>query len=97
VRGAQRHHAVAFTRSADATTVLTAVTRLPLRLSGTVGIPTGLAWGDSQIMFPRSDVPRRWRCVLTGRVVETRITEEGAALLAREVFFTLPVALLIRE
>ena len=96
-RGAQRHHAVAFTRAADATTVLTAVTRLPLRLSGTVGIPTGLAWGDSQIMFPRSDVPRRWRCVLTGRVVETRITEEGAALLAREAFSTLPVALLIRE
>ena len=96
-RGPQERHAVAFTRSADATTVLTAVTRLPLQLSGTVGIPTGLAWGNSEFMFPRSDVPRRWRCVLTGRAVETQNAEGGAALLAREVFFALPVALLISE
>jgi (1->4)-alpha-D-glucan 1-alpha-D-glucosylmutase len=96
-RGPQRDHAVAFTRSGDAMTVLTAVTRLPLRLSGTVGIPTGLAWEDSEIMFPRSDVPRRWRCMLTGRAVETQHADAGAALLAREAFFTLPVALLISE
>jgi (1->4)-alpha-D-glucan 1-alpha-D-glucosylmutase len=96
-RGPQREHAVAFTRSADTTTVLTAVTRLPLRLSGTVGMPTGLAWGDSEIMFPRSDVPRRWRCVLTGRAVETHNAEGGAVLLAREAFFTLPVALLTSD
>ena len=96
-RGEQRDHALAFSRSADGATVVTAVTRLPVRLSGTVGIPTGLAWGDSQIMFPRSDVPSRWRCALTGRTVETQNAEGGAALLARDAFFTLPVALLIGE
>ena len=77
--------------------MVTAVTRLPMALSGTVGIPTGLAWGDSEIMFPRSDVPRRWRCALTGRAVETQHAEGDAALLAREVFLTLPVAVLIGE
>ena len=82
---------------ADGATVLTAVTRLPLGLSGTVGIPTGLAWTDSEIMFPRSDVPRRWRCALTGRTVETQTAEGGTALLARDAFLTLPVALLIGE
>ena len=96
-RGAVQAHAFAFSRSFEATTVLAAVTRLPARLSGTVGIPTGLAWGDSEIMFPRSDVPRRWRCALTGRAVETQHAEGGAALLAREVFLTLPVAVLIGE
>ncbi len=96
-RGDQQAHALAFTRFADGATVLTAVTRLPVGLSGTVGIPTGLAWGDSEIMFPRSDVPRRWRCALTGRTVETENAEGGATLLVRDAFLTLPVALLIGE
>ncbi len=97
IRGERAAHAIAFTRSFEGATVVVAVTRLPVRLSGTVGIPTGLAWGDSEIMFPRSDVPRRWRCALTGRAVETQNAEGGATLLAREVFLTLPVAVLIGE
>ena len=96
-RGPQHQHALAFARSADQVMVVTAVTRLPVGLSGTVGIPTGLAWAGSEIMFPRSDVPRRWRCVLTGRTVETHNAEGGTALLARDAFLTLPVALLIGE
>ena len=96
-RGERRGHALAFSRSSAGATVVAAVTRLPLRLSGTVGIPTGLAWGDTEIMFPRRDAPRRWRCALTGRAAETKNAEGGAALLAREVFLTLPVALLIGE
>ena len=96
-RGERAAHALAFSRSLEGAMVVAAVTRLPVRLSGTVGIPTGLAWGDSEIMFPRSDVPRRWRCALTGRAVETQNAEVGAALLAREVFLTLPVAVLIDE
>jgi malto-oligosyltrehalose synthase len=96
-RGERQTHAFAFSRSFEEATVVAAVTRLPVRLSGTVGIPTGLAWGDSEIMFPRSDVPRRWRCALTGRTVETQNAEGGAVLLAREVFLTLPVAVLIGE
>lgn len=96
-RGDRQQHAFAFSRAAGGVTTVTAVTRLPLALSGTVGIPTGLAWGDSSIIFPRSDVPHRWRCALTGLTVETQEAEGGAALLAREVFLTLPVALLIGE
>lgn len=96
-RGERGAHAFAFSRASEGAAVVVAVTRLPVRLSGTVGIPTGLAWGDSEIMFPRSEVPRRWRCALTGRAVETQNAEGGAALLAREVFLTLPVAVLIGE
>jgi (1->4)-alpha-D-glucan 1-alpha-D-glucosylmutase len=95
--GERQAHALAFSRSIEGATIVAAVTRMPVRLSGAIGIPTGLAWGDTAIMFPRSDVPRRWRCALTGRAVETQNAEDGAALLAREVFLTLPVALLIRE
>ena len=96
-RGTLGSHAVAFSRSAGEATVIAAVTRRPAGLSGTVGIPTGLAWEDSAIIFPRSDVPHRWRCALTGLTVETHTIQGGAALLAREVFLTLPVALLIGE
>ena len=96
-RGDRRQHAFAFRRAAAEATVVTAVTRHPVGLSGTVGIPTGLAWGDCAIIFPRGDVPHRWRCALTGRTVETHSIQGGAALLAREVFLTLPVALLIGE
>ena len=94
-RGEKRRHAFAFRRGADADSVVMAVTRLPVALSGTRSIPTGLAWGDSAIIFPGRDVPPRWRCALTGLTVETQETKDGTALLAREVFLTLPVALLI--
>jgi (1->4)-alpha-D-glucan 1-alpha-D-glucosylmutase len=94
-RGEKQRHAFAFTRASEGVTVLTAVTRLPLSLSGTGAIPTGLAWGGSAIIFPGSDVPHRWRCALTGLAVETQTDEGRAELQAREVFSTLPVALLI--
>ena len=94
-RGEKQRHAFAFTRASDDGTVLTAVTRLPLTLSDTATIPTGLAWGDSAIIFPRGDAPHRWRCALTGHAVETQKANAGPVLLAREVFSTLPVALLI--
>ena len=79
----------------DSATLTATLTRLPVSLSGTAAIPTGLAWGQSAIIFPGTDVPRRWWCALTGRTVETQKAEGSAALLAREVFLTLPVALLV--
>jgi (1->4)-alpha-D-glucan 1-alpha-D-glucosylmutase len=94
-RGEKQRHAFAFTRASEGVTTVTAVTRLPVSLSGTAGIPTGLAWGQSAIIFPGTDVPRRWWCALTGRTVETQNAEGSAALLAREVLLTLPVALLV--
>jgi (1->4)-alpha-D-glucan 1-alpha-D-glucosylmutase len=94
-RGAKRRHAFAFMRGLGGETIVTAVTRLPVSLSGTRGIPTALAWGDSLIIFPARDVPRRWRCAFTGLTVQTQETVHGPALVARDVFLTLPVALLI--
>ena len=63
--------------------------------SDTLTAPAGLAWGQSAIIFPGRDVPPRWRSVPAGRTVETQNAKSGASLLAREVFLTLPVALLI--
>jgi (1->4)-alpha-D-glucan 1-alpha-D-glucosylmutase len=95
-RGERHRHAFAFMRGVNGEAVVTAVTRLPVSLSGTQGVPTGLAWGDSAIIFPPGrDVPRRWRCAFTGLTVQAKETEDGIALLAREVFLTLPVALFI--
>jgi (1->4)-alpha-D-glucan 1-alpha-D-glucosylmutase len=94
-RGEKQHHALAFTRTLEGSTILTAVTRLPLSMTETETIPTGLAWGDSAIIFSGSDVPHRWRCALTGVTVEAQKIDGGAALLAREVYSRLPVALLI--
>jgi (1->4)-alpha-D-glucan 1-alpha-D-glucosylmutase len=94
-QGEKQRHAFAFARAAEGVSILTVVTRLPLSLSDTANIPTGLAWGDSTIIFPHGDAPHRWRCALTGLTVETQKATGGAALLAREVFATLPVALLI--
>src|SRR5687767_5564791 len=96
-RGERQRHALACGRFGEGAVMVTAVTRLPMALSGTVGIPTGLAWDASEIIFPGSDVPHRWRCALTGLTIETQEGEGGAALLAREVFLTLPIALLIAE
>jgi (1->4)-alpha-D-glucan 1-alpha-D-glucosylmutase len=94
-RGVKRGHAFAFMRRSGAESIVTAVTRLPVSLGGPAHIPTGLAWGDSEIIFPHGDVPHRWRCALTDLTVETQRGNGGSALLAREVFRTLPVALLI--
>jgi maltooligosyltrehalose synthase len=71
------------------------VVRPPVSLSGTADVPTGLAWGQSAIIFPGTDVPRLWQCALTGRTVQPQKAEGSAALLAREVLLTLPVALLV--
>jgi malto-oligosyltrehalose synthase len=96
-RGDRQRHAFAFTRSWQGAIIIIAVTRLPVGLSGTVGFPTGLAWGPSEFIFPRSDAPHRWRCALTELAIEAREGDGGAVLLAREVFLTLPIALLIAE
>lgn len=96
-RGDRQRHAFAFSRSWQGATIIIAVTRLPVGLSGTVGFPTGLAWGPSEFIFPRSDAPHRWRCALTELAMEAREGDGGAVLLAREVFLTLPIALLIAE
>ena len=94
-RGERADHVLAFMRGAGESAVLTAVTRRPIGVSGPAKFPTGLAWGDSEIIFPYGNALLRWRCVLTGRTLETQTAGSAPALLARDVFRTLPVALLV--
>ncbi|WP_030900970.1 malto-oligosyltrehalose synthase [Streptomyces sp. NRRL F-5126] len=73
-------HCVAFCRTGE---VVTAVTRLPLRLAEAGG------WRDTALLLP----PGRWRDVLAA---PARVYEEGAVELAT-LFQDRPVALLARE
>jgi (1->4)-alpha-D-glucan 1-alpha-D-glucosylmutase len=94
-QGGTAEHLVAFMRQAPGGAVITAGTRLPLSLHGSAGIPTGLAWGDSMIILQAGDVPHRWRCALTGSTIEAHDVGGDVSLPLREVFLTLPVALLV--
>jgi (1->4)-alpha-D-glucan 1-alpha-D-glucosylmutase len=94
-RGEKAEHLLAFMRQSEAGAVITAGTRLPLALGGTAGIPTGLAWGASTTILQGGDVPHRWRCTLTGRTIEAHDVGGDVSLALREVFLTLPVALLV--
>jgi (1->4)-alpha-D-glucan 1-alpha-D-glucosylmutase len=94
-KGERARHLVAFVRQSGDGAAIAAGTRLPLSLGGAAGIPTGLAWGDSTIILQGGDVPRRWRCALTGRTIEAHGVGGDMSLALREVFLTLPVALLV--
>ncbi|MGQ0713940.1 MAG: malto-oligosyltrehalose synthase [Gemmatimonadaceae bacterium] len=93
-RGDQASHLLGFMRRSKEATALTAVTRRPFVL-GAGEIPAGLAWGDAAIILQGGDVSRRWRCVLTDRTVEGHVAGGDVSLALREVFLTLPVALLV--
>lgn len=94
-RGPRSAHVLAFSRSVNRDVAITAVTRLPFSLSGGEGLPTGLAWGDEHVILSEGKFPPRWRCVLSGRTVEVVRSRGGVHLAARELFQTLPVALLV--
>ena len=55
---------------------------------------TGAFWSGSQIALP-SDAPRSWTNVLTGEPVKSQHSQSRAHLSLREIFNTLPVAVLL--
>ena len=59
--------------------------------------PLGQVWGDTAIVSPEPNIPRRWRDLLTDRVIELRETEAGTTLSMAEAFAVLPVAVLVEE
>jgi (1->4)-alpha-D-glucan 1-alpha-D-glucosylmutase len=80
--GDRQDHVVAFLRGGE---VLTVAPRLVVRLGGRF---SDWDWGDTRLDVP----PGRWRCVLSGHVVEGGVEVALADLLA-----AFPVALLTRE
>ncbi len=79
---------VAFARAHAEGSVVCAVTRLPLRVTGgEAPFAVGDVWGSRGVAIPRGS----WRDVLTG----ARVTVEGDGLPAAKLFAELPVALLV--
>jgi len=87
----KQDHLVAFTRSAEKQMAVIAVPRLAYTLmKGEMGWPVGDAWGSAELGLPPR-APSEFENVFTGEVVRAT---PARSLLCREVFATLPVALL---
>jgi (1->4)-alpha-D-glucan 1-alpha-D-glucosylmutase len=90
VTGPQQEHVIAFGREHEGATAVIAVPRLAYTLmKGEPRAPLGEAWGDAEIVVPRSS--DEYLNVFTG---ETLRTGSAHTLLCREVFAHFPVALL---
>jgi (1->4)-alpha-D-glucan 1-alpha-D-glucosylmutase len=80
--------AIAFARRGQARTVVVAAARQAVRLTDGQW-PLGEAWGDRLLELPDGAPDRRWRDLLTDRVLP--VTADGRLRLA-DVFAVLPVA-----
>ena len=87
----KQDHLVAFTRSADKQMAVVAVPRLAYTLmKGEMRWPLADAWGNAELGLPPR-APSEFENVFTGEIVRAT---PARSLLCREVFATLPVALL---
>lgn len=92
--GQRKQNIFAFARRRQRQWMLVAVprwlaaTRAPITPS-----PMGSYWGGSHLLLPRS-APSQWKNVLTGEPVACRGGRQDRALLLRDLFRSLPVALL---
>jgi (1->4)-alpha-D-glucan 1-alpha-D-glucosylmutase len=95
--GARGRHIVAFARTLDSVTSITAAGRLFVALDAASAPPIGRStWGDTHILLPAELPPGPYRDALTGRVVTAvRDAETGQYRLpVADVFAGLPVAAL---
>jgi (1->4)-alpha-D-glucan 1-alpha-D-glucosylmutase len=90
--GAQAERVCAFARRIEGETLVAAVPRLFVGLTGKEGrLPLGLeTWGETRIALPPGQ--GRWTCALTGRTFEPH----GGELALAELFGDFPWALLHR-
>jgi (1->4)-alpha-D-glucan 1-alpha-D-glucosylmutase len=87
----KQDHLVAFTRAAEKQMVVVAAPRLAYTLmKGEPRWPVGEAWGSAELGLPPR-APAEFENVLTGELLRAT---PARSLLCREVFATLPVALL---
>jgi (1->4)-alpha-D-glucan 1-alpha-D-glucosylmutase len=96
--GAGAEHVVAFSRRWEDSTVVVAAARHFYRLTrsgnGLAPPPAPHAnWADTQLCLPE-DAAEAWRCVLSGRVLESSGPAAERALALSELFSVFPVALL---
>jgi len=89
VQDVRSEHICAFARSFDDDTMVVVAPRLLAKL-GEAG-----DWADTVILLPSTIAPRRWRNLLTGKVVEAETREDGSALSAAGLLTGFPFALLV--
>ncbi len=97
VQGARSRHVVAFARTLDGVTSITAAGRLFVALDAASSPPIGRsAWGDTQLVLPASVAAGPYRDALTGRVVSAAHDASAGQhkLHLADVFAGLPVAVL---
>ena len=88
--GSKAGHIVAFTREYRGTTAITAVPRLAYTLcEGRMDASYSECWGDTRLVLPATG-PLEFTNVLTGETLRT----DGHAMLCRDLFRHVPVALL---
>jgi (1->4)-alpha-D-glucan 1-alpha-D-glucosylmutase len=98
VRGEHRRHVMALERRWEGKSVLAVVPRLVSRMMGPEASRSPLGpetWGDARLILPRETHPRRWRDLMTDRVIEARVHEGRQVLDLGSIFRDLPLAMLV--
>lgn len=101
VQGVHAEHVFAFARRAGDDWVIVVTPRQFHRLahagSGKASTGRGQAdWGDTAVVLP-TDANRSWRSELSGQKLEAESNNDTLTLAAKELFATLPVALLTKS
>jgi (1->4)-alpha-D-glucan 1-alpha-D-glucosylmutase len=97
VIGERREHICAFVRRQNGVVAVAAAPRLMTHLVPNMGeLPLGGAvWQDTRLLLPGTEPGRRLRNMLTGEELVAGEHEGLAALMAADVFASVPVALLL--
>ncbi len=98
--GQHRMNLVAFARYRESRSALAIAPRLVSGLMGDDALrpPIGPeVWGNTRLLLPDAPIPRRWRDILTDRVVEVQDVDGRPTLPISDVFQSIPVALLVDE
>ncbi len=99
--GEHKVNIVAFARYREGRSVVAIAPRLVSGLMGDEALvmPIGReVWKDTRLIYPETpNIPRRWRDLLSDRVIELQDGENGPTLPIGEVFEIAPFALLVDE
>lgn len=99
--GDLKSNVVAFGRYREGRTAIAVAPRLVAHLMGDEGrvAPLGRdAWGETRLLLPDAPgLPRRWRDLLTDRLLELEDADGRPALAVGDLFEVVPVAMLVDE
>ena len=98
ISGQWGRHVVSFARIHDKQIVLAVASRFFLRLCNSQGVPWGeQTWGNTTLKLPAKFAPASFEDVVTGKIIETQLTNDHVALPLGRVLSHCPVALLFGE